>query len=138
LATLSPGWHTLSLKAWDLHNNSSETEIEFYIDENADVQLSNVLNYPNPFNNTTKFDFRHNKSNSQLEVEIRIYDINGRFVTTIDEQVQTIGFNIEPIEWNGKDAHGNKIAPGVYMYNISVTDAYGSTAIQHQKFIKIN
>lgn len=138
LATLNSGWHTLSIKAWDLYNNSSETEVEFYIDENADVQLSSVLNYPNPFSNTTKFDFRHNKSNSELKVEIYIFDINGRFITSINEQVKTIGFNIEPIEWNGKDNNGNKIASGVYMYNISVTDSYGSSAIQKQKFIKIN
>jgi len=138
ISNLRSGWHTLSLKAWDLHNNSSEVEVEFYIDENAEVQLSNVLNYPNPFNSTTKFDFRHNKGNSRIVVEINIFDINGRFITSINKQIQTIGFNIEPIEWNGEDSYGNKIAPGVYIYNISVTDSYGSTAIQKQKFIKIN
>ncbi len=58
LGTLNPGWHTLSIKAWDLHNNSSETEVEFYIDENADVQLSGVLNYPNPFSQCNKIRFQ--------------------------------------------------------------------------------
>jgi hypothetical protein len=138
LGKLNTGWHTLSIKAWDLHNNSSEAEVEFYIDEDSDVQLSGVLNYPNPFSNTTKFDFRHNKSNSQLNVEIRIFDINGRYITSISKQLRTIGFNIDPIEWDGRDSNGNKIAPGVYMYNIMVTDSYGSTATQKQKFIKIN
>jgi hypothetical protein len=138
LGKLNTGWHTLSIKAWDLHNNSSEAEVEFYIDEDSDIQLSGVLNYPNPFSNTTKFDFRHNKSNSQLKVEIRIFDINGRYVTSINKQLSTIGFNIDPIEWDGRDSNGNKIAPGVYMYNIFVTDSYGSTVTQNQKFIKIN
>ena len=138
LERLEPGLHTLSLKAWDLHNNSSEATIDFYVDENADIELSGVLNYPNPFTETTKFDFIHNKSNAWLEVEINIYDINGRFVTSINEQVKTFGFRIIPIQWNGRDDNGNRIAPGVYMYHIIVTDQYGSSALQSQKFIKIN
>jgi hypothetical protein len=138
LGNLNPGWHTLSIKAWDLHNNSSEVEVDFYVDEEADVQLSNVQSYPNPFINSMKFDFRHNKSDSKLQVEIHIFDINGRFITSIQQQLTTTGFDIEPIEWNGEDSSGNKITAGVYMYNIIVTDSYGNQAIQKQKFIKIN
>jgi hypothetical protein len=138
LDALNAGWHTLSIKAWDLHNNSSEAEVDFYVDENGDVLLTNVYSYPNPFINAMNFDFRHNKSDSNLHVEINIYDINGRFITTIIKQLATNGFTIDPIEWNGQDSNGNKIDPGVYMYNIIVTDASGSKAIQKQKFIKIN
>ena len=138
LENLKPGMHTLSLKAWDLHNNSSEATVEFYVDENAEIELSGVLNYPNPFTETTKFDFIHNKSNAWLEVEIQIFDISGRFITSINEQVKTIGFRIMPIEWNGRDDNGSKVTPGVYMYNLIVTDQYGSSALQRQKFIKIN
>lgn len=138
LQELDAGWHTLSLKAWDLHNNSSEMEIDFYIDELADIEITNVLTYPNPFTNTTKFDFRHNKSNSELSVEINIFDINGRFITTLNKQLNTQGFNIEPIEWDGTNGNGQKITSGVYLYYITVTDPYGSKAVQRQKFIKIN
>ncbi|MCB2207839.1 MAG: type IX secretion system sortase PorU [Bacteroidetes bacterium] len=138
LGSLQAGWHKLSIKAWDLHNNSSEAEVDFYVDENGDVQLTNVVSYPNPFIDAMNFDFRHNKSNSKLEVEINIYDINGRFITTIFKQLSTNGFTIEPIEWNGEGSDGNKIDPGVYMYNIIVTDAFGNKAVQKQKFIKIN
>ncbi len=138
LDALNAGWHTLSIKAWDLHNNSSEAEVDFYVDENGDVLLTNVYSYPNPFINAMNFDFRHNKSDSNLHVEINIYDINGRFITTIIKQLATNGFTIDPIEWNGQDSNGNKIDPGIYLYNIIVTDASGSKAIQKQKFIKIN
>ncbi|MBT8274477.1 MAG: type IX secretion system sortase PorU, partial [Bacteroidia bacterium] len=53
---LEPGLHTLSLKAWDVYNNSSTAEIQFVVfDENEALVIRNVLNYPNPFVNYTEF-----------------------------------------------------------------------------------
>ena len=138
LNNLAPGKHTLSLKAWDLHNNSSEVVVDFYVNEQADIELSGVLNYPNPFTETTRFTFIQNKSNTELDVEIRIFDISGRWITTLNEQVRTSGIRVDPIEWDGRNSNGNKVDAGVYMYQIIVTDQLGNTAAQRQKFIKIN
>ena len=50
LNNLTPGPHTLKLKAWDVYNNSSENEIDFVVfDENQELVIENLLNYPNPF-----------------------------------------------------------------------------------------
>jgi hypothetical protein len=135
---LSPGKHTLSLKAWDLHNNSSETMIEFFVDEASDLTLSGVMNFPNPFNNTTNFIFKHNKSNAELDVEIRIFDINGRWVTTLQRHIRAVGFSITPIEWDGRNNNGSRVEAGVYMYQIIVTDETGKTSMQRQKLLKTN
>jgi len=135
---LSPGKHTLSLKAWDLHNNSSETMIEFFVDEASDLTLSGVMNFPNPFNNTTNFIFKHNKSNAELDVEIRIFDINGRWVTTLQRHIRAVGFSITPIEWDGRNSNGSRVEAGVYMYQIIVTDETGKTSMQRQKLLKTN
>ncbi|RLD34421.1 MAG: hypothetical protein DRI72_02850, partial [Bacteroidetes bacterium] len=97
-----------------------------------------VLNYPNPFTETTRFTFIQNKSNTELDVEIRIFDISGRWITTLNEQVRTSGIRVDPIEWDGRNSNGNKVDAGVYMYQIIVTDQLGNTAAQRQKFIKIN
>jgi len=49
------GLHTLSLKAWDVYNNSSVAEIQFRVfDEKDNLVIENVLNYPNPFVNYTE------------------------------------------------------------------------------------
>ena len=82
LNNLSPGPHTLSLKAWDVYNNSSESEIDFIVfDENQDIIIDNLLNYPNPFINYTEFWFNHNSS-TNLDVTIQIFTISGRLVKT--------------------------------------------------------
>ena len=55
---LEPGLHTLNLKAWDVYNNSSTAEIQFVVhDEDEELVIENVLNYPNPFIDYTEFWF---------------------------------------------------------------------------------
>ena len=58
---LSDGLHTLTLKAWDVYNNSSTAEIQFIVAGNDKLEISRVLNYPNPFVNYTEFWFNHNR-----------------------------------------------------------------------------
>ena len=56
LPELEPGMHTLKIKAWDVLNNSNEVLLDFVVAKNEELQLSHVLNYPNPF--TTGFPYR--------------------------------------------------------------------------------
>ena len=135
---LPEGWHSLTLKAWDLQNNSSTKNIDFYVDDAAEILLAEVINYPNPFTEYTKFGFIHNKSGSSFNVEVRIYDINGRYIGHIVQEVPATGNTIAPIEWNGRDANGNIVPAGVYAYHIIVSDIYGNQTIQRQKMIKMD
>ena len=119
---LTPGVHNLRLKAWDVYNNSSETEIDFLVfDQNEDIVIENLLNYPNPFINFTEFWFNHNSSNP-LNVTIQIFTISGRLVKTINGITQsTSGSNFSrDFSWDGRDDFGDKVAKGVYIYKINV------------------
>ena len=137
LNKLSKGWHTISLKAWDLQNNSTEKSVDFYVDDNAEILLKEVVNFPNPFIDETNFGFIHNKSGAQLKVEIRIYDMSGRFVGDINETVNSSGYQINPIVWDGKNQNGERVKSGLYSYEIKVTDPYGNISVQRQKMIKL-
>ena len=71
-------------------------------------------NYPNPFNPSTTINF--NVPNFS-EVKINIYDLNGKLVNTLVDQSYPSGsYNVV---WNGDDLNGNKVAAGVYMYNLT-------------------
>lgn len=120
LRNLSTGLHTLTLKAWDTYNNSSELTITFYVVSDAELLLENVLNYPNPFINYTEFWFTHNKPNEPLEVQIQIFTISGKLVKTINQTIQTTGGLARSINWNGLDDFGDKIGKGVYLYKLKV------------------
>lgn len=126
LRDLTPGPHTLTLKAWDVYNNSSETEIQFVVhDENEQLVITNVLNYPNPFVNYTEFWFNHNSSDV-LDVSVQIFTISGKLVKTLNAQTNVNGNCCgtstlsRDIVWDGRDDYGDKIAKGVYVYKLTV------------------
>lgn len=122
LNNISPGVHTLKLKAWDVYNNSSEAEIEFVVfNENEDLLIENVLNYPNPFIDYTEFWFNHNSSTT-LNVTIQIFTISGKLVKTISGLTDSSGSNSfsRDFHWDGRDDFGDRVAKGVYIYKLSV------------------
>ena len=122
LSDISPGSHTLRLKAWDVYNNSSESEIEFTVfDEDEDLVIENVLNYPNPFINYTEFWFNHNSS-TPLSVTIQVFTVSGKLVKTILGTTESFGNNSfsRDFHWDGRDDFGDKVAKGVYIYKLNV------------------
>ena len=135
---LTPGSHTLTIKAWDLQNNSSEKTIDFFVDDNVEIQLADVLNYPNPFEKETRFEFSHNKNGSELDVTIRIYDVVGKFVVELLSSDINGTNESGTITWDGRNHNGNIIASGIYVYTIEVKDTFGNITVQQQKLFKIS
>lgn len=135
LRNLEEGPHTLTLKAWDTYNNSSEATLNFVVVSDANLNLENVLNYPNPFVNYTEFWFNHNKPNEPLEVQVQIFTVSGKLVKTINQQVQTTGNLSREITWNGLDDFGQKIGKGVYIYKLKVKSTISN--IVSEKYEKL-
>ena len=127
LRDLEPGLHTLTLKVWDVYNNSSTAEIQFIVhDENQELVINNVLNYPNPFVNYTEFWFNHNSS-EPLDVSIQIFTVSGKLVRTLNGQTNAeaccnsgASSLSRNIAWDGRDDFGDKIGKGVYIYKLTV------------------
>lgn len=133
LDQLEPGNYTLTFKAWDVNNNSSEQQIEFVVQESTEIVLNQVLNYPNPFTTHTEFMFEHNQVCAFLEVQVEVFTVTGRLVRTIETDVKTQGFRAGGIPWDGRDEYGDQLAKGVYVYRISVRNPEGETAQAMQK-----
>ncbi len=120
LRDLEEGLHSLTLKAWDVYNNSSTSEIQFVVAGNDKLEISNVLNYPNPFVNYTEFWFNHNRPFEPLEVQVQVFTVTGKVVWTKNQLINTDGFLSRDITWDGKDDFGDRIGKGVYVYKITV------------------
>jgi len=120
IRNLEPGPHTLSFKAWDVYNNSSTAELQFVVLGDEELELENVLNYPNPFVNYTEFWFNHNRPFEPLDVQVQIFTVSGKVVKTINQTVVTEGFLSRSITWDGLDDFGQAIGKGVYVYKITV------------------
>lgn len=135
---LTEGNHTLSLKVWDVYNNSTQAYTEFVVAPSAELALSHVLNYPNPFTTKTQFFFEQNRCCQQLEVELQVFTISGKLVKNISKFVQAEGYRSDPIEWDGRDDFGDKIGKGVYVYRLRVKTTEGSTAEKFEKLVILN
>jgi hypothetical protein len=135
---LSEGKHTLSLKAWDVYNNSGEDRTEFVVSESAELALEHVLNYPNPFTTKTDFYFEHNYPDQDLMVRIQVFTVSGKIVKTLDGYYNSKGFRIGPITWDGRDDFGDKIGRGVYVYKVEVKAPNGDVADKFEKLVILN
>ena len=71
------------------------------------------LNYPNPFNPVTMISFRLPVS---THVNLSIYDVNGRLVSTLVDHMMPGGEN--EILWDGRSSRGDHVASGIYFYKL--------------------
>lgn len=74
-------------------------------------------NYPNPFNPTTTIEYYLSQ---RTRVTLSVYNILGRRVTTLVDGVVPSGWH--SVEWNSRDAEGQSMAGGVYLYCLNAGD----------------
>lgn len=113
---------TITANGTDIYGNSSKSDIkrEFNIPAPDPMPTKFELkqNYPNPVVQDTRIPYELTES---AIVVIRIYNINGELVRTIDVGYKSAGY-YDSIErsaiWNGKDDFGILVASGVYFYHL--------------------
>jgi hypothetical protein len=106
------------LKQMDLDGKSSRSgliEVSLSIDA---IRLPTVnslwQNYPNPFNPDTIIGF---DLVEESRVSVTVYDVTGQIVVTLsDGEAMRAGHH--EIVWNGLSRSGNKVASGVYFYQL--------------------
>jgi hypothetical protein len=76
--------------------------------QQAAVELKVEQNYPNPFNPATTISFSLPVTSN---VSLKIYNLLGREVRTLVDQVMTAGGHSIP--WDGKDNSGKLVASGI-------------------------
>ena len=83
-------------------------------------------NYPNPFNPDTWIPYQLSESAS---VTVKIYDIRGRLIKTIDVGHKPGGYYLtreRAVYWDGRNKSGEPVSSGVYFYTL-ITDDYTQT-----------
>ena len=135
LSDLSVGHHTIMVRAWDINNNHSESQLTFEVLSDEKLQLRHVLNYPNPFTTHTDFYFEHNQGGGLFDIQVQIYTISGKLVKSITTSQYLEGNRSAAIPWDGLDDYGDKIGKGVYMYKMRVRNAQSQTAEVIEKLV---
>jgi hypothetical protein len=135
---LTDGEHTIRFKVWDNYNNSTETTLTFHVNEKISEKIENLRNYPNPFTEDTWFAFDHNMGDSDMDIQIYIFDMAGHMIRILESRQFAGGFAIEPIHWDGKNANGEKVSAGIYVYKVMIRSNDGSLVTGQGKLVIIH
>ena len=77
--------------------------------ENTQAAVTSLTNYPNPFTNTTQFDYTLDRTQ---HVSIAIFDMAGKMVIKLIDEHQQAG--TYSVEWDATNAYGSQVAEGAY------------------------
>jgi hypothetical protein len=135
LFNLEEGEHKITVKAWDVHNNSGEGTTTFIVAKSASLAIEQLMNYPNPFVNSTTFSFEHNRPNEKLLMTLRIFNSSGQLVSQLKADVQSKGYRVDGISWEAAGADLDNIGKGVYIYSILVETLDGERAQAFDKLV---
>lgn len=116
------GRYELFVQAQDKSGNKSgDVDYKIRFEVVNQMTITEVLNYPNPFSTSTRFVFVITGSQLPDYMEIQILTITGKMVRQIrmDELgALRIGKNITEFAWDGTDEFGDRLANGVYLYQV--------------------
>ena len=135
---------------WDAHPDGGGDEGSVYIFDTADVEGINIplsveprgdlaltifgdikrtallQNFPNPFNPETWIPYT---LADNAEVNVRIYDVEGKLVRKLDIGYQRAGSYLsreKAVYWDGRDQLGESVSSGIYFYTLKA-DAFSDT-----------
>ena len=114
---------------WNTHRYNMQRDGHFISDTDVlaitddyieEYQFALYNAYPNPFNPSTTIKF---EVPNMMNVSLKIYDISGRLVKTLVNDVKNAG--IHSVVWDGTDTYNNTVSNGLYIYKL-VSEDYNS------------
>jgi hypothetical protein len=137
-SALPVGSHTLTLKAWDVFNNSSEASINFEVIENRPLSITNMNVYPNPFNEEVKVEFQINLIDAGVSAHLEVFNSNGSLVSSSDNKLLlSQGYRTDILTWNGRSSSGATLPSGVYLLVVKAGNDNSKT-VKANRVIKSN
>ena len=132
---LEAGRHEVTVKIWDIHNNSAESTLEFVVMDSEEMLLEELRNFPNPFVVETFFNIEHNRPDRNLRLVLTIYNLSGEMIRIIEQEFFSPGYRLEPLRWDGTSAGGQRLGGGVYLYRATLQTDEDETASETGKLI---
>ena len=137
-SALTEGPHTLTLKAWDVFNNSSEATINFVVTKNMQLSITNMNAYPNPFNDEIKVEFQINLIDAAVSAHLEVFNSNGSLVYSTDNKLLlSLGYKTDILTWNGRTSSGATLPTGVYLLVVKASNDNSKT-VKAASVIKSN
>ncbi|MFA7379713.1 MAG: C25 family cysteine peptidase [Bacteroidia bacterium] len=131
---LADGLHELQVYVRDASGNPSGSKpysIKFNVINESSI--THFVPYPNPFTTSMKFVFTLTGSDVPDNIRIKIMTLTGKIVreiSSVELGPLRIGNNISQFAWDGTDQFGDRLANGVYLYQVQVR--YKGQEVKHR------
>ena len=132
--SLSEGWHTIKIKAWDLQNNSSESTIRIYVTESLAPEIETLTVYPNPAKDKFISYIKTNRPDEVQTVECSLSDFSGREILRKELKDKPTDGSWK-IEWDLNE-NGN-VSPGLYLLYVRVASEKSDYAEKTEKVVVV-
>lgn len=131
---LDSGEHQLTFRAWDTRNNSSTTTLHFNVVSGLSPNLFQVGVTENPAKNSTTFVITHDRTETNIDVAIEVYDMAGRMVWHHSEKgvPDTDSYQVK---WDLSSTGGQSLRSGIYLYRVKVASDGSSYTSKVNKLI---
>lgn len=126
LSDLPEGKHSLYFRVWDLLNNSTSVELQFEVVKGLDVNVNNVMVYPNPASEYVVFAMDHDRPRQPVSVQLFVYDFAGRMVWRNSGNYVTDDSSRFEMQWDLKSSAGRGVCDGLYLVKMVMVDADGT------------
>lgn len=128
--SMTPGNYTINITAQDLLGNVAKRTVALQVTTAQQLALYHVFTYPNPMTmgNTCNLYFDLSQTVTQVEqdrviVSMRLFTLSGRLVRVFSDVGRGQPFD-------GRDAFGNRLSPGVYLYQVTAEDPVQQTVVK--------
>ena len=132
----TPGWQRVDAgDATELVNSQSTSVLALAGNRFIlDMAIESPVMTPNgdDQNDRTVFNFAVARISAEQMVSVSVYDLSGTMVAQIIEE-RDDPRGVYSLSWTGHDAHGDLVAPGIYIARVEVesqSESTASTAVQ--------
>ena len=132
---LSPGRHTLTIRASDTYGNIASSTIHFNVSDQSGIVVEELFNYPNPVSASTIFRFKHSRSGEDIEAELTIFNLTGQPVRSDTYLFTSSPYQVDLPSWDAATLSGIKLGAGLYLVRISVRSLLDGS--KNEKFAKV-
>lgn len=132
LPELAEGTHRLSFRTSGADGVEVQREAFFTGPGGGGTRFLLLYNFPNPFEDGTAFCYRLNRT--AISAKVTVFTLSGRKIWSAAGSARA---NDNAISWDGRDADGDPVANGLYLYKIEVRTAEGRTLSRVERVARI-
>lgn len=118
---ITPGAHTLRLRAFDTSGNPATHTISFTVADGLAPHIFDVYTDANPASVSANFYVRHDRPENIVQVTVTVYDLMGHPIWDSTVKGMSDMDLSTPVTWNLTDYSGRRVQRGIYLYRASIS-----------------